>query len=188
MSLVDGPKAAGKIQVFARRAGAVTALCVALGLGGCIRPLYAPTTTSIQGESVRSALAAVDVPQVPDRLGHTLRNELVFMLEGREQTDQPRRYRLLIATNEAVSGTIVNSSFQRADVASVQATANYRLLAISDGHEIASGSVTGFASYERSPQRFGNLRAARNAQIRVAKFLAEQIHLQLASKLTKPTG
>jgi LPS-assembly lipoprotein len=44
--------------------------------------------------------------------------------------------------------------------------------------------VSGFATYERSPQRFANLRAARDAQQRVARHLAEQIHLQLSTKLT----
>ncbi|MCO4052905.1 MAG: hypothetical protein HEQ16_02395 [Bosea sp.] len=171
-----------------RRTGvAVVAMTVALGLGGCIRPLYAPTTFSSQGDSVRNTLAAIDVPEIPDRLGHTLRNELVFLLDARD-SGTPKRYRLLVSTNETVQTTIVNSQFQRADSASVQASANYRLIKIDDSREVAAGSITGFATYERTPQRFANLRAARDAQQRVARTLAEQIHLQLASKLTAAGG
>lgn len=160
-------------------------VCAAIALTGCIRPLYGPQTLSTQGGSVREALASIDVPIIPDRLGHTLRNELVFLFEGRD-SQVPKRYRLLLSTNENVAVTIV-STVGRADAASVQGRANYRLLAIADGKEIASGSVTGFASYERSPQRFANLRAARDAQMRVARFMAEQIHLQLATKLASTT-
>jgi LPS-assembly lipoprotein len=171
-----------------RRVGlAIAAISLAMGLGGCIRPLYAPTTFSSQGDSVRGTLAAIDVPEIPDRLGHTLRNELVFLLDSRE-SGTPKRYRLLISTNETVQTTIVNSQFQRADTASVQGTANYRLIKIDDSREIAAGSITGFATYERTPQRFGNLRAARDAQQRVARHLAEQIQLQLATKLTAAGG
>ena len=174
----------------ARRHGR-TSLCLAalvtlgLGLGGCVRPLYSSATQATTGESVRSALSAIDVPMVPDRLGHTLRNELVFKLDSRGEAT-PKRYRLLISANESIVTTLVSSQFQRADSASVQATANYRLIGIADSRVIASGSVTGFASYERTPQRFANLRAARDAQQRVAAYLAEQIHLQLATKLAAP--
>ncbi|MCU0885470.1 MAG: hypothetical protein MUC44_11105 [Beijerinckiaceae bacterium] len=120
---------------------------------------------------------------IPDRLGHTLRNELVFLLDGRDGS-AIKRYRLQIATTERVTTTLVNSAFQRADAASVQGTATYKLLSLADGKPVVEGSVSGFATYERSPQRFANLRAAADAQQRVARHLAEQIHLQLATKLT----
>lgn len=160
-------------------------VCVALclGLAGCIRPLYAPTTASVDGSSVRATLAAIDVPEIPDRMGHTMRNELVFLLEGRDGPS-PKRYRLLVATNENIAATIVNSEFQRADIGTVNGSANYRLLSSTDpGKVIASGSVIGFASFENTTQRFANLRAIREAQQRLARHLAEQIHLQLATKL-----
>ena len=163
----------------------VLATCAALslGLGGCIQPLYAPTTLARDGGSVRSVLAAIDVPEIPDRMGHTMRNELVFLLEGRDGPS-PKRYRLLVATNENIAATIVNSQFQRADIGTVNGSANYRLLSSSEpGKLIASGSVMGFASFENTTQRFANLRAIREAQQRLAKHLAEQIHLQLATKL-----
>lgn len=167
---------------FRRLLAVLGAITLAVGLSGCIRPLYSDTTMSTQGSSIRSALAAIDVPIIPDSLGHTMRNELVYLLEGRNgQT--PKRFKLLVATNESVVTTVVNSAFQRADAASVQGTANYRLTTFDGSRVILNGSVTGFATYERTPQRFSNLRAARDAQQRVARHLAEQIHLQLATRL-----
>lgn len=157
---------------------------LALALAGCIRPLYGPATASTEGGNVRAALAAIDVPIIPDRLGHTMRNELVFLLEGRDGPS-PKRYRLLVATNESIGSAIVNNQFQRADVGTVNGSANYRLLSLSEPTKvIASGTITGFASFENTPQRFANLRAIREAQQRLAKYMAEQIHLQLATKLT----
>ncbi len=160
-------------------------LAVLLGLTGCVRPLYGPATASLQSGSVRSVLASVDVPEIPGRLGHTLRNELVFTLEGRDNTG-PKRYRLLVSASESVSSTIVNSATQRADLGTLTASANFRLISTADAAVVATGSITGFASYERSGQRFANLRAARDAQDRVARYLAEQIQLQLATRLAAP--
>lgn len=175
-------------SVKARRRSRVsvvaTCFLAALALGGCIRPLYAPATTSTDGGSVRAALAAIDVPLIPDRMGHTMRNELVFLLEGRDNFG-PKRYTLLVATNESIATAIVNSQFQRAEIGTLNGSANYRLMSLSEPPKlIASGSVTGFASFENTPQRFANLRAIREAQQRLAKHLAEQIHFQLATKLT----
>jgi LPS-assembly lipoprotein len=41
----------------------------------------------------------------------------------------------------------------------------------------------GSASYDRFPQRFASVRAARDAEIRVAKLLADQIRTRVAAHL-----
>jgi LPS-assembly lipoprotein len=163
----------------------VALLGIGLLAGGCIRPLYGPENASVTGGSVRATLAAIDVPMIPDRLGHTLRNELVFLLEGRDNPGTPRQYRLQVAVTESVSATVVSSTFQRADAATVNAVASYALVPVAGGAPVVSGSASASASYERSTQRFASLRAARDAQQRVARLLAEQIHFQLASKLSQ---
>ncbi len=165
------------------RLGFVT--LVSLAVAGCIRPLYSSSTPSTLGGSVRSTLAAIDVPMIEGRLGHALRNELVFLLGSRDGSEA-KRYRLTVVPTENISVAIVNSDVQRADAAAVNGTAAYRLVALADNREVAAGSVSAFATYERNPQRFANLRAAQDAQARVARTMAEQIHLQLAAKLTGP--
>jgi LPS-assembly lipoprotein len=42
-----------------------------------------------------------------------------------------------------------------------------------------------FASYDRTSQRFANIRAARDAEIRDAKVLADQIKTRLAVALAR---
>jgi LPS-assembly lipoprotein len=50
---------------------------------------------------------------------------------------------------------------------------------------VATGSAFAVTSYERSSQRFANLRAARDAEIRSARALAEQIRVRLAADLAR---
>jgi LPS-assembly lipoprotein len=62
----------------------VACLAVSLALAGCFRPLYGPTAS---GEKLQDVLAAVDVemPSTPagqERIGHYLRSELIFDLDG----------------------------------------------------------------------------------------------------------
>ena len=45
------------------------------------------------------------------------------------------------------------------------------------------GKAVGNASYDRSQQRFANVRAARDAEIRLARSLAEQIRVRISAAL-----
>jgi len=54
-----------------------------------------------------------------------------------------------------------------------------------DGTKIVTeGVATSTATYDRSVQRFASLRAARDAEIRLASVLADQIKTRLASVLS----
>ena len=159
------------------------ALAVLL-LSGCLRPLYGPTAS---GASLRDALASVEVAPVAaalnqERLGHHLRSELVFDLDGSGQP-RPKQYKLAIAVSERVATQIVNSATGRADSATLVADAEYKLTTLDGSRTIATGTATGSAVYDRNVQRFASLRAARDAEIRVAKLLAEQIRTRLTAAL-----
>ncbi len=66
-------------------------------------------------------------------------------------------------------------------------TVKYALEDLSGTKIISEGVATSTATYDRSIQRFASLRAARDAEIRLAKVLAEQIKTRIASVLvTKP--
>jgi LPS-assembly lipoprotein len=65
--------------------------------------------------------------------------------------------------------------------------ADYRLLPIAGGAPAASGVAFVTASYDRTSQRFANLRAARDAEIRSARSLADQIRTRLAADLSRRT-
>ncbi|CAH1679368.1 LPS-assembly lipoprotein [Hyphomicrobiales bacterium] len=162
----------------------VLTLAVALSLGGCFRPLYGTTSA---GTSVRSDLAAIDVAQMgagvgQERMAHYLRNETVFALNGGAPASD-KRYRLEMTVSERIQTAIVDSSTGNAQSATLIGTANYTLRPYAGGDPIFTGKAVASASYDRNPQRFASLRAARDAEILVAKQLAEQIKTQLAARM-----
>jgi LPS-assembly lipoprotein len=174
MSLPEMPRPWRAIAIFA----------MSLSLAGCFRPLYAELPT---GGTVRDALAAVDVAAIVDRpgqerIGHYLRNELAFDVDG---SGQPRakRYKLELSVAERLAATVVNLQTGRANSAVLIADADFTLKPLGDGPVILSGRATASASYDRGPQRFASLRAARDAEIRVARQLAEQIQTRIAATL-----
>ncbi|KQP38626.1 hypothetical protein ASF49_05705 [Methylobacterium sp. Leaf104] len=171
------------------RAVRVAAVAVlALNLSACFRPLYGPTAS---GEPMAALLASVQVDDVAmaqgqERLGHYLRSELIFDLDGSGQPST-KRYRLKMQGSESVQTPIVSSQTGRAEAGTIVGTVKYALEDLSGTKIISEGVATSTATYDRSIQRFASLRAARDAEIRLAKVLAEQIKTRIASVLvTKP--
>ena len=156
---------------------------LALGLAGCFTPLYGPTAS---GERLDAVLASIEIDTVEsqpafERVGHYLRSELVFDLNGSGEP-APKRYRLAIAYAKQLSSPIIDANIGRAQAATVQGEATYTLTTL-DGKLVTSGKAFGNATYDRSQQRFATVRAARDADIRLAKVLSEQIRTRLAVAL-----
>ncbi|MDP4025476.1 LPS assembly lipoprotein LptE [Methylobacterium sp. NEAU 140] len=165
--------------------------CVAgltFGLSACFRPLYGPTAS---GESIQALLASVQVDEVAmaqgqERLGHYLRSELIFDLDGSGQP-AAKRYRLKLSGSEVVQTPIVSSTTGRAEAGTIVANIRYSLEDMAGLKVISEGVATSTATYDRSIQRFASQRAARDAEIRLANVLADQIKTRVASVLsTKP--
>lgn len=166
----------------ARRRGAALLVAVAaLALSGCIQPLYGPIGA---GAPLASELQAIAVDPIPDRLGHYVRNELIFALNG-TGSDTPPRYRLAVALKERVQTPILDTVTSRATSATVLVDAEYKLTSIVDEREITSGVAFGVASYDRFSNRLANVRAARDGEIRDAKVIADQIRTRVATVLAK---
>jgi LPS-assembly lipoprotein len=171
---------------LARRTALRFALAAGLGLAlaGCFRPLHGPTAS---GQQLDDVLAAIDVAPVTtstdyERLGHYLRNELIFDLNG-SGVPAPKRYRLALAFDQRLSTPIVDTTTGRAQTANVTGTVIYTLTSLSDDKVVTTGRALGYVSYDRSAQRFATVRAARDADIRLAKTLSEQIRIRLATAL-----
>ncbi len=150
-------------------------------LGGCFRPLYGSSVAANVpgGGSVRDALQAIEVAEIPDRLGHYLRNDLVFELDGSGRNG-PKRFWLSIEVRDSIEVVLVNSQTDRADAATLVVTATYQLAPIDQKDKpFHRGTITERLTYDRNPQRFAALRAARDAQIRAARVLAVQIRTGL---------
>jgi len=158
---------------------------MSLGLTACFKPLYGPTAS---GESLQTVLAAIDVPEIdwPDNqavMGHYLRSELIYALNGSGSTT-PKRYALKLALTKSLTTPVVDTETGRASSAIVGGTLTYTLTSLDGSKIITQGSATSSASFDRSTQRFATLRAGRDAEIRLAKVLAEQVKTRLAATLS----
>ncbi len=158
---------------------------LSLGLSACFKPLYGPTAS---GESLQTVLAAIDVPEIrwPDNqavMGHYLRSELIYALNG-SGSETPKRYVLKLALARSLSTPIVDTETGRASSAIVGGTVTYTLTSLDGAKVYTRGSATSSTAYDRYQQRFATVRAARDAEIRLAKVLAEQVKTRLAATLS----
>ena len=155
-----------------------------LALAGCFRPLYGPTAS---GEPLAATLASIEVekvasPEGQERLGHYVRSELIYDLNG-SGTPAPKRYRLSLDTAETIQPISVDSVSGRADAALLNGTVKFALTRLDGAKVVYSGTARANATYYRDQQRFASVRAARDADIRVAKLLADDIKQRLAAIL-----
>jgi LPS-assembly lipoprotein len=164
----------------------IAAVCAAAGfLGGCFQPMYG----GVGGGQLVSELQAIKVEPIPDRLGHYLGNELIFNLNGTGSSPTPK-YRLVVTARERVSSPLVDTVTARATAGTVLVDAEYKLYRepFTEGDKpIVEDVAVAAEGYDRSSQRFANLRAARYAEIQNAKVLADQIRTRLAISLAKPS-
>lgn len=156
-------------------------LALPLAAAACIHPLYGPTAS---GESMQAKLSGIVIDRVPDRFGHYLVQELGFDLNG-SGTEGKARYRLAITTTESVQSSIVSTITGMATSATLIGNANYVLVETATGQEVLKATAVATASYTRNDQRFASVRAARDAEIRVAEQLAEQIRTRIAARLAR---
>jgi LPS-assembly lipoprotein len=152
----------------------------ALGLTGCLQPMY----SGLGGAALVNDLQAIKVEPIGERLGHYLGNELVFAFNGTGSNVQPR-YRLYVTLRQRVQSPLIDTVGGRATSGTIFVDAEYRLVPMEGGQAISSGVAVSIASYDRSSQRFANLRAARDAEIRDAKTLADQIRTRVAADLSR---
>ena len=173
------------LERTARRSVRLLAVVALAGsVSACLRPLYGPTAT---GEPLKDVLAAIDVQRVatkPNRehIGHYLRSELVFDLDGSGEPP-PKRYKLSLVVRDGLAAPIVDSVTGRAVSAILITDVDYTLTNFDGTQTITKGTASASASYERTAQRFADVRAARDAEIRAARLLADQIKVRLAAAL-----
>jgi len=160
---------------------AVLAACLAPALGGCLRPLYG--APEYGGLAVQNGLRGVKIEIAGERLAHYLRNELEFELRGGSPDSIAETHRLTINARQSVQAAIVERITGAAESATLQIDASYKLYAIGKPAVITEGDARVIVSYDRGQQRFASQRAARDAEIRGARQLAEQVRTRIASHL-----
>ncbi|HTV33806.1 MAG TPA: LPS assembly lipoprotein LptE [Methylocella sp.] len=155
-------------------------LMLGLVLSGCVRPLYGQFS---EYGDVADELRTIAVDPIPNRIGHYLGNDLIFALNGTGSQVTPK-YHLSVVLNEGVQVPLIDTVTGYPTAANVVTTADYKLVPVGASEPITKGKVTTADSYDRTSQRFTNLRAARDAEIRAAETLADQIRTQLAAYLS----
>ncbi|HEX3495960.1 MAG TPA: LPS assembly lipoprotein LptE [Methylocella sp.] len=155
------------------------ALPISFALSGCIQPLYGPLSA---GGDVASELQAIAVEPIPNRLGHYVGNELIFGFNG-TGSQVPPKYRLIVTVSENVQSPLIDTVSGYPSAANVVVYADYRLVPVGGTEPITKGQATVVASYDRTSQRFSNLRAARDSEIRDAKRLADEIRIRVAAAI-----
>ena len=163
---------------WSRGLGAAAALALSAELAGCFQPLYSEAAHPGLAENVR----AIEVAPIKDRIGHYLANDLTTDLNGTGQTTTPK-YRLTVKVSTGTQTPTVNSLINVATSATVLGSAEYTLTKIDGGGEVLSGKASAAAAYDRSQQRYNDLRAERDAEIRLARALSDEISLRVASGL-----
>jgi len=156
-------------------------LAIGLALSGCIQPLYGSLGA---GGDVAGELQAIKVDPIGGKTGHYLANDLIFALNGTGAAVQPK-YLLKVTLSENVQTPLLDTVSGYPTAANVVVNAEYKLLRSGTETQIAAGKVTVLEGYDRTSQRFANLRAAQDAEIRGAKSLADQIRIRLAAALAK---
>ena len=156
------------------------ALTLPLALGGCFQPLYGPLAS---GGSLESELQAIAVnPILPERLGHYVENELGFAFNGTGSTVVPK-YRLTVTLRERVQTPVIDTVSARATAATVIVDADYVLTPVVGSEAITKGTAFSIATYDRTSQRVSNVQAARDAETRNAKVIADQIRTRVSAAL-----
>ena len=163
--------------------GVLVTLALASALAGCFQPLYSEAAHPGLVEDLR----AIEVQPIKDRIGHYLGDNLTTNLNGTGQTPTPK-YKLTVTLSIGTSTPTVSSLTNVATSATLTAEAKYTLNKADGGAQVLTGVAEANASYDRSQQRYNDLRAARDAEIRLARALSQEISLRLAAQLAGKTS
>ena len=163
---------------WSRIAIGCAALSLVGGLAGCFQPLYSEAAHPGLVEDLR----AIEVQPIKDRVGHYLAQNLIADLNGTGQTPPPK-YHLTVTISLGTQTPTVNSEINVASSATLTGDATYTLTKVDGGAEVLKGNASAAAAYDRTTQRYADMRAARDAEIRIARARSSAISLRLASAL-----
>ena len=148
-------------------------------VGACqMQPLYG---TSRSGESVKQAMADVEIGTIPGRVGQRLRNELIFFARGGAAAGSPG-YRLEIAIREWEEAILVE---QTGDAQGIlyNLEASFELYRIEGNEVLLRGRTRSREAFDKFEPIFTNVRARLDAENRAARMVADSIRTQIAAFL-----
>jgi LPS-assembly lipoprotein len=157
-------------------------LC-AVTLSGCFRPLNGSFG---KDSSISAELAKIDIDSSSksEVLNHYLVEDLRFEFNGGNPS-KDIRYKLKITATDSLTVPVIESSSGRAEIGSIVSSVQFSLTRLDTGVVLGSGTVSSSATFDRMSQRFSSARARRDAQIRDAQVMAEEIRTRVAALLMK---
>ncbi len=151
-----------------------------LFLAGCnFQPLYGERAG---GGSVRDDLAAIAVEVQDTRLGQEIYNGLVFAFTG-GGAPAPPRYTLDLTISRTLVDVGILQISGTPQTRTLKVTVSFRLIDQASGEEVFAGRTFADASFDRSNQRFANVRAERDAENRAAAVISSDIRTRVAAFL-----
>src|SRR5262249_34843874 len=167
---------------------AAAALVIAALAGGCFQPLYGEQSPT-GGPVLRDQLSAVEVlniaaPKGSDesRIAVEIRNALIYDFTGGGYPAPPT-HPLRISLSSPRASIIVDVNTSRPDVENYGLNATYTLTEIATGKIVVTGTTFARVSYDipGQEQRYARVRGLRDAELRAAKVVADNIRSRLAS-------
>ena len=146
------------------------------------RVASSPSTARSAHPGLVEEVRAIEVAPIKDRIGHYLADNLTTDFNGTGQKPTPK-YRLTVTVSTDTSTPTVNSETNVATSATVKGSAKFTLNLVDGGKEVLSGEAVAFAAYDRSQQRYADLRAERDAEICSARALSSDIWVRVAAAL-----
>lgn len=148
-----------------------------------VRPLYSSAPATSGGTATMAQeLASIAIKPVTTREAQQVRNHLMFLFYGGAAEPASPAYTLALTVSAKVdvaASIQLTTEDEEPTAKTVTMVGRYALLA-ADGTEVASGRRQMTSSYDVPNQEFAALRAARDAEDRAARELAELLHLAIA--------
>lgn len=144
---------------------------------GCAwRPLYG---SGPAGLGAAAELSQISIPPPKTRLEQLVRNELLDLISPSGGSDG-LQYRLEIVPTVTTDDVFVQTN---TDVRRVQyqLNVNYRLFGADARRPLTEGNSFSIVSYTRVVSEFANIRAERDAAMKTARAVSEDIRTRLAS-------
>jgi LPS-assembly lipoprotein len=160
--------------------------CLVLASACTVRPLYAPAGSVAPGAATTTQLSSISVNPEATRYGQEVRNHLIFLLNGGKGEPASPVYTLALnVTSVKAAAAIIQVGDEDEPTAGTITVTSRYTLTTKDGKQVAKGSRQVTSSFDAPRQEFANLRAARDAENRAARELAELVRLAVAQDLAR---
>lgn len=158
-------------------------LALALVVAGCgFRPLYAPTALT----TTDPRLAAIQVPQIPERIGQRL---TIALRDGFNPSgakfDPLYRLHVRLTTSRRETAIRKDGTATRSEIG---VAASYNLIDLNNGQVAFSGTAQSNSSVDLVQNEYANRVAEEDARTRAVEEIALELQTRCAMFLERPTA